>query len=255
MDFYDDVNDWLSVGGDLDLARDLTGRDFAATIAHLRGRGVTHVLDVRKEWNDKSVWVKAGLPEANYAHLPIEDSWRHTPAEAWYQGVTDFANRFWDESVTGDRLYVHCHMGINRAPSAAMLALLAVEDVHPMQAFLRIREARPIAGLVYAEAVGIWHLLNEEGIDDLSMSDELPESVVTFSQAMSDYWTPELEVEVGRGIAYYRSKEGGTIKVGGQTVLDCPNNSKDQPHQLKWNGGDPICLTCHAKPVQVERGA
>lgn len=251
--FYNDVNDWLSVGGDLDLARDVTGQDFATTIASLRTHGVTHVLDVRSEYNDKTTWVQAGLPAENYHLAPIIDSRRHTPDEGWYRAVQDFVQRFWLDSAEGDRLYVHCHMGINRAPSAAMLALLAVDPtMHPYEAFLQIREARPVAGLVYAEAVGVWHLFETLGIDNFTEDDDLPAEVVDFHQMMQDYWTPELSKAVNRGIAYYRSKEGGTLKVGGQTIMRCPNDegTPDERHRLKWGSGDPRCMDCNA-PARV----
>ncbi len=212
--FYDDVNDWLSVGGDIDLAKDLTGLPYAETIAQLRSHGVTHVLDVRSEWNDRLDWAKAGLPNENYCHAPIIDSHRHTPAEEWYRTVVDFVERFWLESAEGDRLLVHCHMGINRGPSAAMLALLTVNpEMHPFDAFLQIRETRPAAGLVYAEAVGIWHLFETLGIDEFTEDDELPAPVLEFSTLLDDYWTPEMIQAVNRGIAYYRDAEGGTVEV------------------------------------------
>lgn len=249
--FYNDVNDWLSVGGDLDLARDVTGQDFQTTIAHLQARGVTHVLDLRSEWSDLSEWTGMGLDDRNYAHIPIVDHWGYTPDEAWFGAVEDFVERFWLESNDGDRLYVHCHMGINRAPSAAMLALLTVDPLlTPMDAFMQIRSARPIAGLVYAEAVGIRHLLNAENItaEDMLASGELPASVRLFSAAMRNYWTPELRQACNRGIAFYRSKEGGTIKVGGQPVLGCP---ADPTHRAKWNGGDPTCLDCGTPAVSL----
>lgn len=211
--FYNDVNDWLSVGGDLDLARDVTGQEYAVTIDRFLDRGVTHVLDLRIEWSDKPEWVKAGLSAENYAHVPIDDRWGYIPDESWFAAVEDFVQGFWLNSFDGDRLYVHCHMGINRAPSAAMLALLTVDPLlSPLDAFMQIRAARPVAGLVYGEAVGIRHLLNVEGVtaDDLAAAGELPPSVVLFSHALNTYWTPELRRECNRGIAFYRSQEGGT---------------------------------------------
>lgn len=212
--FYDDVNDWLSVGGDLDLARDLTGQDYHTTAAELIGRGVTHVLDVRSEWHDRRLWGECGLEPMNYCHAPIVDRWSHVPSEDWFSTVEDFVERFWLESAEGDRLYVHCHMGINRAPSAAMLALLTVDPaLHPLDAFMHIRKARPVAGLVYAEPVGVRHLLNVESVtaDDLTAAGELPASVRLFSAALDNYWTPELSESVRRGIAFYRGAEGATI--------------------------------------------
>ena len=85
----------------------------------------------------------------------------------------------------------------------------------PLDAFLVIRSARPVAGLVYAEAVGIRHLLNAEGVtaEDLAEAQELPASVRLFSSAMDNYWTPERIESVHRGIAYYRDAEGGTLAV------------------------------------------
>lgn len=216
--FYNDVNEWLSVGGDLDLARDVTGQDYQITAQQLLDHGVTHVVDLRSEWSDAEEWALAGLPVDNYAHIPIVDSWRHIPDEDWFEAVEAFVHKFWLNSDEGHRLYVHCHMGINRAPSAAMLALLTVDPtLSPMDAFLHVRRARPVAGLVYAEAVGIRHLLNAEGVtaDDLTKAGQLPTSVIAFSAEMDAYWTPDMRQAVSRGIAYYRDAEGGTKMVAG----------------------------------------
>lgn len=248
--YFNDVNDWLSVGGDLDLARDVTGQDFPTTIAQLRAHGVTHVLDLRSEWTNAVDWLNAGLGARNYHHAPIIDSRSHIPSEDWFCQAEDFIRTFWMESADGDRLYVHCHMGINRAPSTAMLALLTVDPyMTPMDAFMAVRGARPEAGLVYAEAVGIRHLLAVEGVE-LELGDDLPTSVVLFSAAMRAYWTPELRQTVHRGIAYYRDREGGTLKVGGEAVLSCPANAA---HRVKFNGGNPICMDCNRKPIAVDR--
>jgi hypothetical protein len=211
-DYYNDVNDWLTVGGDIDLARDVTGQSYQVTIDELIAHGVTHVLDVRSEWEDREVWLDSGLPASHYRHAPIIDSWHHIPPESWFIAVETFVRRFWLDSVEGDRIYIHCHMGINRAPSASMLALLTVNpELDPWDAFLQIRKARPVAGLVYASAVGIRHILNVEGIDDLSGG--LPESATAYSKAIRDYWTPERQAERRAGISYYRSNEGGTLVV------------------------------------------
>jgi predicted protein tyrosine phosphatase len=213
--YYNDITDWLTVGTDLYIAEDITGQTYAETIAELRTHGVTHVLDTRIEWEDKHAWRSAGLPFKNYKHLPIDDSWRHTPDESWFAGVEKFVTRFRAEASEGDRLYVHCHMGINRAPSAAMLALLTVDpEMDPFVAFRLIRKARPIAGLVYAEHVGIRHLRNKEGAQTASNENGQYESVTEFSKALSSYWTPELRKSVHAGIAYYRSKEGSVTTVG-----------------------------------------
>lgn len=214
--YFNDVNDWLSVGGDLSLAQDVTGKDYATTMAELFAHGVTHVLDLRllrEEPQSDRIWAFAGLPAENYARIPIDDRWGLVPEEEWFEAVEAFIHKFWMDSTEGERLYVHCHMGINRAPSAAMLALLTVDpEMEPFEAFLQIREARSVAGLVYGEAVGIRHLLKAEGVE-MTHDMTLPPSVVRFSDAIRTYWTPELSERVRHGIAWYRGKEGQTIEV------------------------------------------
>jgi rhodanese-related sulfurtransferase len=213
--FFDDVTDWLSTGGDLDLARDLTGQDGSTTIAQLRAHGVTHVLDVRSEWEDKAEWVAGGLAPENYCHVPIVDHWNHTPSEEWFQAVEEFVLNFWF-APSPSRLYVHCHMGINRGTSAAMLALLTIDpSLSAMDAFHMIRKARPAAGLVYAEAVGARHIIRSADdwtgeFQPLEEGTETYKAVTEYLDALKAYWTPAMIQAVNRGIAYYRDAEGGT---------------------------------------------
>jgi dual specificity phosphatase 3 len=207
--FYNEVNDWLLVGADLDIAFHLTGMEAVETIEFLRAQGVTHVVDARIEWSDADLWEDAGLPAANYCHAPITDSYSHKPAEGWFCAVEDFVADFLVNRNEGDKLYVHCHMGVNRGPSAAMLALLVADaDLHPWDAFLAIREARSIAGLVYAESVGIRHISRSGGADDA-----LYAALGDFRKSIQDYWSADRIEAVNRGIAYYRDGEGGTLTV------------------------------------------
>lgn len=205
--FFNDVNDWLSVGGDIDLARDVSGVPHDDIIASLRGHGVSHVLDVRIEHSDEDLWVANGLPWANYLHLPIVDSWNHEPAESWFVGIEDYVRLFHSVRSEGDRLYAHCHMGINRGPSAAMLALLTTDPtMDPFDAFLAVREARDIAGLVYAESVAIRHYRKTVFGDDARW-----DAIQGFTSRLNDYWSNEGYDKVHKGISYYRSVEGGTL--------------------------------------------
>ena len=206
--FYNEVNDWLLVGGDLLIAEHLTGMDELETIAHLIGEGVTHVIDARSEWTDLTAWIAGGMPTANYCYAPIIDQWDHQPPEDWYVKVETFVRNFLENRSEGDRLYVHCHMGVNRGPSAAMLALLTADpSLSPWDAFLAIREARTIAGVVYAEYVGLRHLVRANLGDDDALYRDLGE----FRDRMEDYWNPERIGQVNRGIAYYRGKERSTL--------------------------------------------
>lgn len=211
-DYCNRVNDWLVVGADLDMASALTDMPHADVIAELRSQGVTHVLDARSEWQDRDLWVANGLERGNYCHAPIIDSHRHSPDESWYEQIEAFVDRFWAESEHGESIYVHCHMGVNRGPSAAMLALLSVDPLmSPLAAFLTIREARPMAGLVYAEAVGRRHLSNSgDPEDDLAVYEALQQ----WQEDMRTYWTGKMNLSVNRGIAYYRDAENLTLTVG-----------------------------------------
>lgn len=180
--FCNDVNEWLTVGGDLELAEHETGLSHARVVRMLRARGVTHVLDLRSEECGKDIWVAEGLPEKNHCYVPIIDAWGHEPPEQWYTDVENFVLRFWRESYVGDRLYVHCMMGINRGPSAAMLALLTRHpSMDPFDAFMEIRRVRPVAGLVYAQPIGSRHIAKKGG------------SVAQFVTRLTDYWTPEMQ--------------------------------------------------------------
>lgn len=199
---YNDVNDWLSVGGDLDLAHYLTDQTYDETIGQLTEHGVTHVIDARIEWCDELTWIENGLPSENHCYAPIVDWWKHSPDEGWFRTVEDFVAKFWANSYEGDRLYVHCHMGINRGPSAAMIALLTIEPaMHPYEAFLMVRDARPAAGLVYADVIGARHI---------AMSDRALGEIPAYSRLIRDYWAPETIREETGGVAYYRDADGET---------------------------------------------
>lgn len=199
--YYNHVNSWLTVGGDLDLAYKVTGKDEDEVVAELIGQGVTHVLDLRLGFEGPTnlPWVYGGLLPENWCHVPIDDDRSHTPNEEWFTDIEDFARRFWNESEEGDLLYVGCHMGINRGPTAAMVALLTVGDEGeiptPFAAFLKVRAARKMAGLVYAQAAGMRHMRNAG-----ATSREL----AGFANALNEYWTPERRREVHYGISYYR---------------------------------------------------
>ena len=144
------VDEWLAVSGDLctDLGDD-------AALAQLRAwqdAGITHILDVREEWNDRD-FVAAHAPDLAYTWLGTHDD-GGAQSDEWYDAGLAVARRVRGE---GGRLLVHCHMGVNRAPSMA-LRLLLDDGSEPIAAIERIRDARPIAAVAYAEsALGHHH--------------------------------------------------------------------------------------------------
>ncbi len=143
------VTDQLLVGGDFDTF----DRERAAEqVAELLELGLTHVLDVRLEWDDTALLAELA-PEVSYRHDGIDDAGQRVPG-AWFEELTDWAVDALDDPDA--RLLVHCHMGVNRGPSAAFAILLRL-GWDPFDALDAIREARPIAYIAYAEDVLVWH--------------------------------------------------------------------------------------------------
>jgi hypothetical protein len=142
------VTPYLAIGGDLDT----TAEDVAVSqLGELGDAGITHVIDVRVEWNDEE-WVRERRADLEYLHLGIDDAGQQVPDEWFDEGV-----RFALEAVeAGGVVLAHCHMGINRGPSMGFAVLLAVGwDL--VEALEAIHAARPIAFIAYAEDALRWH--------------------------------------------------------------------------------------------------
>lgn len=143
----DFVTDRLAVGGDLDHDAALA----VEQIQDLRAAGVTHVLDVRQESNDYRIW--AQLRDVSYLHAGIDDAGQRVPA-VWFEEIVTWAlNALEDPDAI---VLTHCHMGINRGPSAGYAVLLGL-GWDPVDAIAAIRAARPIANVWYAEDALAWH--------------------------------------------------------------------------------------------------
>ncbi len=131
----------------------------ATTIREWHRLGIRHIVDSRVEWSDEEL-VLSIAPEMRYLHAGVDDAGQRMP-DRWFETVTQFAS----ESLEfGGGVVIHCHMGINRGPSAAYAVLLS-QGWDPIDAIDVIRIARPIAAVGYAEdALDWWHRTN--GIDD-----------------------------------------------------------------------------------------
>jgi len=142
------VTPYLAIGGDLDT----TTEDVAVgQLGELGDAGITHVIDVRVEWNDEE-WVRKRRADLEYLHLGIDDAGQQVPDEWFDEGV-----RFALEAVeAGGVVLSHCHMGINRGPSMGLAVLLAL-GWDPVEALEAIHAARPIAFIAYAEDALRWH--------------------------------------------------------------------------------------------------
>ncbi len=131
---------------------DLPADDDAVIDVHdwLRA-GIETVIDCRYEWSDED-FVRAVAPTIRYVHLGIDDAGQRIP-NSWFDLILDVAGT----TATGSGVLVHCHMGINRGPSAAF-ALLLARGHDPVEAIDLIRRKRPIAAVGYAaDALRWWH--------------------------------------------------------------------------------------------------
>lgn len=156
------LTEFLWTGGDLpdplDEARD--------TLREWQAVGISALVDTRAEWTDEDV-VAMVAPEMDYLHAGVDDGGKPMP-DWWFDAITHFAL---DRINQRQGVLVHCHMGINRGPSAAFAILLATGWTS-VAALERIRTARPIAAVGYAEcAVRWWH--RRLGVDPVTSAEEV----------------------------------------------------------------------------------
>ena len=113
--------------------------------------GITHIVDLRGEACDADD-VARHAPDIGYTWRGTHDAGGDQDF-AWFdEGVAAITRALEDPDA---RVVVHCHMGGNRAPSMAFAALLqlgyGIEDgLHA------IRDARPIAKILYADSAVRW---------------------------------------------------------------------------------------------------
>lgn len=154
------VNDWLAVCGDLPTDK----HDPFYAIDQLREwelAGVTDIIDVREEWND-CAFVAKHAPQITYHYLGTHDDggWQE---DSWFEaGLASIA----EVRARGGLAVVHCHMGVNRAPSMAYRLLLdaGYDAVEGLDA---IRTARPVAAILYSEAAISHHLRTSDASDEV----------------------------------------------------------------------------------------
>jgi protein-tyrosine phosphatase len=140
----------LLVSGDLDSSSLAV---FSEQLSHLVELGVTDIIDVRAEASDEDL-VSRLQADITYHHIATDDDGYARP-DAWFEsGVTAAVSAL---SKEGRKVFVHCHMGVNRAPSLTFAIMLAL-GYSPVESLSAIRTARPIAALIYApDALAWWH--------------------------------------------------------------------------------------------------
>lgn len=132
------LTDTLATGGDLSYLPWIR-RD---QVQEIIDAGITHIIDMRIEDDDYDLWESHGI---QYINLGTEDRVGHVVSNELFDEAVEFA-RLADEM--GGKVLAHCHMGINRGPSAAA-AILLDRGMGPYKVLRLIKEKRPIVGLAY----------------------------------------------------------------------------------------------------------
>lgn len=158
MNYYDIVSsertlsfltDRLIVSGDLSHA---DSESVLEQLDYWVSKGVTDVLDVRAECSDEN-FVGKHQPKMKYNHLGVHDDGAPRDPLWFTAGVKVTLDAFARSSDS--KVLIHCHMGINRAPSMAYAVLLS-QGVDCVKALDIIRSSRPIAQIIYADSALKW---------------------------------------------------------------------------------------------------
>ena len=120
---YSQITPQLHVGGQL----------FQRGLDQLRERGISAVVNLRIEHDDR----KAGVALDDYLHLKVVDN--TAPTQAQLRDGVDFITRHID---AGDLVYIHCGVGIGRAPTMAAAYLIST-GMTVSEALATIRAVRP----------------------------------------------------------------------------------------------------------------
>lgn len=143
------LTDRVALGGDLSS----NFRQAREQLQELVSAGITHIVDLRTEWSDE-IMVRGWEPQITYLHHRVADAGQLIEPE-WFEELV-----VWVHDALADdpdaKVLVHCHMGVNRAPSAA-LAILMDSGMGLREALDRIRSARPVAVIDYAGSVLSWY--------------------------------------------------------------------------------------------------
>lgn len=133
------LNDYIWTGGDLHPAY----INATKQMTHITDEGISVIIDTRYEWNDESLW--AEHPDVDYHHLGVDDDGGVQPDWWWGDGLAIIHRAIRDDR----QVLIHCHMGVNRGPSLAGIALVDAFRQSPLAAWSTIRAKRPISWACY----------------------------------------------------------------------------------------------------------
>jgi ferredoxin len=95
------------------------------------------------------------MPKAKAYSIEEQLSWDELPAQLSEEALVELGGGAIEAAAQlvlqdpSRKVVIHCHMGVNRGPSAAFTALIT-HGVDPIQALTQIRSARPVAAILYS---------------------------------------------------------------------------------------------------------
>jgi hypothetical protein len=142
--FYDQLRRKLTGAPDFRLTRvrpflHVGGQHYKKGWSLMETEGITGVLNMREDWHDD---IAKGVSGAKHLHLATHDN---TPVPMDYlHQAADFINAC---KGNGGQVYVHCGVGVGRAPSAAAAYFIKYENMTTVEALAHIRQTRPFIHL------------------------------------------------------------------------------------------------------------
>ena len=183
------ITPWLALSGDLDTT---VTSNAERQLTEWTDNGVTHIVDLRGEWNDDE-FVAERSPGLRYHWLGTHDNGGEQSDDWFDDGLEVYRSVI----SAGGRAMVHCHMGINRGPSMGYRWLLE-SGADPVEALDLIRDARPIAGIIYADSA-LDHFHRSRGTDA---------TTITSQRAAVVEWFERDSIDLGWVISRVRRAEG-----------------------------------------------
>ena len=101
--------------------------------------GITGIINMREDYHDD---IKMGVASEHHLHLATRDN-TPVPMEYLHQAADFIA----EQKLQGGKVYVHCGVGVGRAPSAAAAYFIKYEKMSATEAIATIRAIRPFVHL------------------------------------------------------------------------------------------------------------
>ena len=139
----------LAVSGDLSYNREAA----RIQLSEWEAAGITDVFDMRGEADDTEFIHENSSITSHWFGVDDNGGKRD---DAWFESVRDMAYEVLNDFSRDRKILVHCHMGVNRGPSA-LFAIMLATGWESLEALRAIRDVRPIAGIIYApDAISWW---------------------------------------------------------------------------------------------------